>query len=333
MPRQSRPFLRKQTKSWYCSIGGRQISLGKNREAAFEKFHSLMADRDQLAGEMTTLDELTQCYLDWCQANRKPGTYKLHRHYLKTFIGHVGRRLRPGQLRVHHVTRWLETLTTINSTSQNDAIQKVQRMLNWSVEQGYLNRNPIAGMAKPRRKRRDVFYTPEQWEQIREHARPPFDDFLDFLYCTGCRPKEARTIEARFILNDMVIFPTDESKGEIEPRVIYLVPKAKTILDRLAAKHPSGPVFINSRGNPWTKDSIKCRLDRISGKVGFRCIAYGARHSWATNALTSGGVDPISAAHLMGHRDPTMVARVYSHIAKNPDFLRKQALNAVSPTA
>ena len=31
---------------------------------------------------------------------------------------------------------------------------------------------------------------------------------------------------------------------------------------------------------------------------------------------------------LMGHRDTTMVSRVYSHIAKNPDFLRKQAVKA-----
>jgi len=43
----------------------------------------------------------------------------------------------------------------------------------------------------------------------------------------------------------------------------------------------------------------------------------------------NGGVDPISVAHLMGHRDTSMVAKVYSHIAKNPEFLRKQARAAI----
>ena len=129
--------------------------------------------------------------------------------------------------------------------------------------------------------------------------------------------------------DDLIIFPIDESKGELESRVIYMIPKAKAIVDRLAKENPTGVVFRNSKGTPWTKNSIKCRLTRITKKVGFRVIAYGARHSWATNALVDGGVDPISVAHLMGHRDTTMVSRVYSHIAKNPEFLRKQAIKAV----
>ena len=74
---------------------------------------------------------------------------------------------------------------------------------------------------------------------------------------------------------------------------------------------------------------MKCATTRITKKVGFRVIAYGARHSYATNALTQGGVDPVSLAHLMGHKDTAMVSRVYSHIAKNPDFLRQQANKAI----
>ena len=70
MGRPAKPFFRKQTKSWYCSIDGRQISLGANKRAAFEKFHELMADREKLVGEFTTLYELSQIYLDWCEKNR-----------------------------------------------------------------------------------------------------------------------------------------------------------------------------------------------------------------------------------------------------------------------
>ena len=328
MARPSKPFFRKQTKSWYCSINGRQISLGKDRDAAHKKFHSLMADQSLLSAEITTLYELSQTYLDWCEKNRKKGTYDLHVRYLKSFIGAIGKQVRPAQLKAHHVTKWHESLG-VGSTTQNDAVKTVQRMLNWSVEQDYISVNPVRGMKRPKRKRRDVFYTEEQWKLIRSCANGSLVDLLDFLYLTGCRPQEARKIEARHIKNDLVIFPTDESKGELNPRVIYLVSEAKAILDRLAKAWPSGVVFRNSKGTAWTKDSIKCRLTRISNKVGFRVIAYGARHSWATNALVNGGVDPISVAHLMGHKDTTMVSRVYSHIAKNPDFLREQARKAV----
>lgn len=328
MARPPKPFLRQQTRSWYCSIAGRQIPLGKDREAAFAKFHALMADRDQVKGELTTLYDLSQAYLDWVEANRKRATYDLHRHYLKLFIQSVGKRLRPAQLKVHHVVKWHEGLG-VGSTAQNGAVAVVQRMLNWGVEQEYLSRNPVKGMKKPRAARRDVYYSTEQWELIRQHAQGPLGQLLDFLALTGCRPLEARSVEARHLHDDLVIFPADESKGQLEPRVIYLVPEAKAILEELAKERPQGPLFRNSRGKPWTKDAIKCRLTRISEKVGFRVIAYGARHSWATQALSEGGVDPISVAHLMGHRDTTMVSRVYSHLAKNPEYLRGQAKRAI----
>ena len=122
-----------------------------------------------------------------------------------------------------------------------------------------------------------------------------------------------------------MIFPGDESKGE-STRVLYLIPESKAILERNMKSN--GPLFLNSRGNPWKKNAIKDRCARISKKVGFRVIAYGARHSFATNALIN-EVDPISVSHLMGHKNPQMVAEVYSHLATNPAFLKKQALKSV----
>lgn len=327
MPRPSKPYLRKQTKSWYCSIGGKQISLGRDREAAHEKFHALMADRGEIKGEVVTLYALSQVYLDWCHKHRKPGTYELHRHYLKLFIAEVGRTRRPARLKPSHVAAWLDGLD-MTSTAKHGAVTVVQRMLNWAVENDYLARNPIKGMKKPRPKRRDIIYTEQQWAEIKRHADDDLANLLDFLYLTGCRPLEARTLEARHLHGDMAIFPADESKGETEPRVIYLVPEARELLGRLNPNQAAGPLFRNSRGAPWTKNAIVLRLRRISKKVGFRVIAYGARHSFATNALTA-GVDSTAVGHLMGHKDTTMVHRVYGHLTKNPDFLRDQAKRAI----
>ncbi len=327
MPRKPEPYLRKQTNSWYCSIKGRQISLGRTKEAAFEKFHELMAKQDQVQDEISTLYALSQVYLDWCETNRKSGTYQNQRRYLASFIEAVGKRLRPSQLKRHHVRSWYESLN-VTTTSQNDAASTVQRMLNWAVDQEYLTRNPVAGMRKPKRKRRDVFYTPDQWKAIRARANAAVGDLLDILFWTGCRPIEARSIEGKHLHEDLAIFPAEESKGETEPRVIFLIPEAKKLLESKLEQHPQGPLLRNTRGRAWTKDSIQCALTRISKAVGFRVIAYGVRHSYATNALTRGGVDPISVAHLMGHKDTAMVSRVYSHIAKNPEFLRCQAKKA-----
>ena len=133
---------------------------------------------------------------------------------------------------------------------------------------------------------------------------------LNFLWWTSCRPKEARTMKARHVHEDLIIFPTDESKGEEEARIIILIPQAKEIIDRRLEEVSEGPLFLNTLGNAWTKDSIKCRLTHITKKVGFRVIAYCIRHSYATNGLLR-SIDPVSLSHLMGQRH-RMISQVYS---------------------
>ena len=58
-----------------------------------------------------------------------------------------------------------------------------------------------------------------------------------------------------------------------------------------------------------------------------RYSLYALRHSWATNAMKS-GVDPLTVAPLMGHKDPSMLARVYQHLSHSPDHMREQAQRA-----
>lgn len=116
MPRQPKPFFRKQTQSWYFSTGGQQINLGKDKDAAFAKFHQMMADPATIATDNTTLYELSQTYLDWVQTNRKKATYDRSLHYLKSFIDRVGKQLKVTHLKPFHVNRWIDK-PTWSSTS------------------------------------------------------------------------------------------------------------------------------------------------------------------------------------------------------------------------
>lgn len=173
-------------------------------------------------------------------------------------------------------------------------------MLNWALEQGHILRSPISKVRKPKRQRREIFYTDAQWTQICAHVHDGFIDLLDFIWDTGCRPKEARTLEARHVQleHELCLFSHKEAKGEEVERVIFLTDRSKAILTRLMKQNPEGPLFLNSKGNPWTKDYIKCRLNRIRDKVGFRVIAYGARHSYATHGLM-GGTDSVVLSQLL----------------------------------
>lgn len=58
-----------------------------------------------------------------------------------------------------------------------------------------------------------------------------------------------------------------------------------------------------------------------------RYSLYAFRHSWATNALKA-GVDSLTVAILMGHNDPSMLAKVYQHLGHNPEYMLEQARRA-----
>lgn len=67
--------------------------------------------------------------------------------------------------------------------------------------------------------------------------------------------------------------------------------------------------------------------NRMAKKIAPRYSLYALRHSWATNALKR-GVAPLTVALLMGHKDPSMLARVYQHLSHSPSHMRKQARRA-----
>ncbi|TWT78418.1 site-specific tyrosine recombinase XerC [Posidoniimonas polymericola] len=77
----------------------------------------------------------------------------------------------------------------------------------------------------------------------------------------------------------------------------------------------------------WTRVARQRLVDKRASELAERRSLYSLRHSWATNALQS-GVDPLTAAVLMGHRDPSMLARVYQHLSHNPEHLLKQMKKA-----
>lgn len=179
MGRPPKVWCRKQTGTFYCTINGQRVCLGQDREAADRKFHDLMARPQDARQQGTTLYGLCQLFLDWVEANRAKGTYYSSKLYLRSFIDQVGKRMKVGDLKPYHVCDWYEGLRKeptkaeiaaaeaagkkaigkkITTTSQNDAASAVSRMLNWAVERGHIDFNPIATLKRPKRQRRDVCY-------------------------------------------------------------------------------------------------------------------------------------------------------------------------------
>ena len=81
-----------------------------------------------------------------------------------------------------------------------------------------------------------------------------------------------------------------------------------------------------------TEWELRCEAKRKltferARELGTRYSLYSLRHSWATNALKR-GVDALTVAILMGHKDPSQLAKTYQHLGHNPAHMLEQARKA-----
>ena len=323
--RKPKPWFRKSTRSWYAQIDGRQVPLGRDKQEAQRKYHSLMAGRRN-GHSIGRVDELLDEFLEHVEHNQKPNTYRLYKSYIGDFNGSIPNK-RVHDLCPHDVQRWLNAKGW-NTTTQKIAVGAIKTAFNWAIRQGLIQASPLAGMKKPPALSRDVLVMPDQWTALAAAIKDEaLRDILVFMRETGSRPQEARIIEAQHVRGDHVLLPKVDSKGQKYSRVIWLTPAAEAIVKRLIQSRPEGKLFRNKWGRPWTTGRLNERCGGLSKKLGFHFFPYTLRHTWITEGLER-GVDPVTLAILAGHKDTTMICRVYQHLARKPDHLKASLLRA-----
>jgi integrase len=386
MARRAQPWYRSDRKTWCVTINGTRHNLGPKKKEAFDRFHALMRQPRRQKVVADSVAAIMDPFLDWVERNRSAATYEWYRYRLQDFVDKHPQ-LTIEELRPHHVEKWAG-LPHLAKTSQRNLMRSVKRALKWAVTQGYIESSPIAHMEVPGGEARDVYVAPEELDKMLDYVvDPAIANLLIVLYECGFRPQEILRLEARHVdlAKSRCVFPPSEAKVKSMPRVIYLSERALAIIAKLMKLFPTGLLFRNKNGRPWTKDAIGCAFDRLQVRMGkaimkargekvderrvaeyaktlkthwtvrgevhekpkaellaearrkltqkaTRSLApryslYALRHSWATNALKN-GVDALTVAILMGHRDPSTLARTYQHLSHNPEHLLAEARRA-----
>jgi integrase len=103
----------------------------------------------------------------------------------------------------------------------------------------------------------------------------PFRDLLIVSYDSGSRPQETKQLEARHLQLDKqrAVIPGEEVKGGRTRAIYFPTDRCLEILKRLAKEHPTGPLFRNQKGMPWTGFAVKLRFDRIQISIGLQEMA------------------------------------------------------------
>jgi integrase len=311
--------------------------LGKEKEAAWRKWHEALAGEVDLSPSAKVLD-LFEAFLQWSLKNHAAGTFNWHRKYLESFGRSIRPSLRINELKPLHLTTWLDKSypkNTISDNTRNGAMRVVQRSLNWAVEQDIIQVSPLAKVRRPKTTPRDVYLEPEQYRALLAAINDEaFLDFVTVLRETGCRPLEARTVQiGHFDVGKRCwTIPKELAKGGLEIRTVLLNDRAFEISRKYALRNTEGALLRNFRGKPWSSDAITTRCGRLRKKLGFYVCPYAIRHTFATDAIIR-GVDLVTIAQLMGHKNLQMLTRIYQHVSKRADHLREGLRKATEENA
>ena len=162
--------------------------------------------------------------------------------------------------------------------------------------------------------------------------KPDFSNFVRALELTGARPfSELATVTAAMIdwLDETITFAEHKNEKKGKTRTIYLVPEMVEMLKRLAAEHPAGLLFRNTKGHVWTSHDATRRLHYATDKLGIpKGTIYAIRHHRITAALEKGMTANV-IAELVGN-SPITIARHYDHLSKQKKTMKEAALRAVS---
>jgi integrase len=241
------------------------------------------------------------------------------------------------RLRNHHVLAWAESRPGWGPTSRYNAITAVKAAFRWAKRVGHLEANPIVDCPRPTPNRREAIPTAEQTAAIVASGQDAaWRDLMTALVGTGCRPGEVFGLTAADVDLAGATWTVENKtrrKTREPTRTVHLTPAMVELSRRLAERHPEGPIFRNSRGRPWTRNALACRFGRrrrgtVKGMngvaVGAEGAAYALRHQYITDALEA-GVPVATVAELVGHKDATMIMRIYNKLYQRHGHLRDAA--------
>jgi integrase len=201
----------------------------------------------------------------------------------------------------------------------------VRQAARWAVESGLVDGCPLATMrvrkpAPPRRRLMTEDETRRWLDQMPPHLR----ELAEVLRDSGCRPNEARRIEARHLDGEFAVLSEHKTSRKTgAERLIPLVGDWPARLARLAEARPTGPLFRNSKGGTWCPMNLCQAFARARKRAGLPdyVTAYPMRHRRITAWLMD-GVPVATVAALAGHANASMTLTTYNHVVMMHDRLR-----------
>ena len=267
------PWYRSTHDAWYVWHEGRQVALARGKEKkaeAFAQFAALLGAPRETApapapAPTLTASRLISSYLDDVWGRIKAGTWTAYDCVLKPFVVRFGD-TEAASLKTGEVERWSGQMKW-SQTTQRYALTVVNGVMRWGCRTGHLRENPLRDLKRPPGRSRgpDILIDSQLHERLLAVVSPEFRRFLTAVQGTGARPGEVARIEAAHVVWEAScwILPDHKTVGKTgRERIIHIPPSVLALCRELALKHPTGPLFRTTKGQPWRKTGWKQAMAR-----------------------------------------------------------------------
>jgi len=337
----------------------KEVSLGETRKSVAEpKLRRLeeayaRGDYDPWRGgwlvENRTLEDAGEAFLEAKRGDGlRPNTISVYHYVLEGLKEHtppgiIVRDVTPEHIRAYVHARKEEQgrKKSVSNATKRHRHSHLRTFFRWSIEQGWVDENPVEGVKKPRKEekkkafllREDVIKVLEAIEDHRkqQEGKPgptPNDGWLKGIIRvavgTGLRRGELLNLHWGDVdLNAGRLFV--RNRGEFrakngQERTVPLAGEAMAVLREMSEHRkpdPTEKVFLDPRGKSPRPDRVSKRFKFYVRKAKLKdredLNFHSLRHSTAS-WLTMDGVPKKVVAEVLGHTT-TRMADVYSHLA------------------
>lgn len=206
----------------------------------------------------------------------------------------------------------------------------------WCIKQGYIEKNPIIDIEKPKLEKRlpikltkqdtlhllEIVYNyPYDYKFLRYRNHAIFSTFI----FTGLRKQELLNLKFTDVdIENLTVF-VRQGKGKkdrIVPMSYVLAQSLKKYVEERKRLNKTNPEFFSSlRGNiGYTENGLKRLVEQVRKTSGIIFTAHKLRHTFATLML-EGGCDIYSLSKMMGHSD---IKTTTIYLAASAEHLRGQ---------
>ena len=274
----------------------------------------------EAVGDQTPLMTVCQTYLDYCEANNRASTFYTRANFLFDFCTGFPARFRDKEdgrtppkatekHRLHKgygakplcelvpldVEQWLNQHRTWGPGGRRIGIQALKRALNYYAK-ATKTVNPVKGLNAGKPGKRITYFTPEVEEKLYQHCKCALATAIKVCIRTGARyGSEFCRLTAKHVEETPQgmrwVFSADEAKTN-RPRRIYVDDEIAKIVRLLIKRHPTGLLFQNSKGAPWTGRGLRAAFNRLKKRLAQKGIKldksdcmYSTRHTYAKRTL------------------------------------------------